>query len=373
MHFAGVQFAKRWRSPCAFAMLGLGRIQAAHAFAFMVLLVPFGHSQTPAPVATLKVHLGDAIKGRDGLRFHWAVAPDASLLITMWAPAHQWTILRLTRWETRTPGVESMKIPVNLPEFATAAPSHDPLISPDGKYLVLRSPEVNIGENDSDKQRWEAVVSVIDLRTFKVAQTVTAVGGLAGGHLFFSKSGALLLHTISYLGSTLPFAVTALALPSLDRLASCNYGSKIDPHSHRSSEVNQTSDSCPAVMGAAHLSGIQQLGDPEGIDERVSNLAGPGCWYPELAPTGDLALYRCGKEHFSDPYGDFGITFWHALKVLSTSDGKTIFSLPLRFNDSTSSGLFAYKNGRNYLIVRHGSRLRTYEIPAVDANHPESR
>jgi hypothetical protein len=179
-----------------------------------------------------------------------------------------------------------------------------------------------------------------------------------------------MLHTISYVGSHLPFAVTALALPSLDPLASCDYNCKVDSHSHQSSEVNQTSDSCASVMEAAHLSGVQELGDPDGIDERVRNLAGSGCWYPELAPTRDLALYRCGKEHFSDPSGDFGITFWHALKVLSTNNGRTILSLPLRFNDSTSSGIFAYKNGREYLIVRRGSKLSTYEIPsdAINAN-----
>jgi hypothetical protein len=328
-------------------------------------------TSTEAPLATFKLHLGDAIEGRDGLRFHWAVAPDASLLISMWSPTHQWTILRLNHWETRTPGVESMKISVDLPEFATAAPSDDPLISPDGHYLVLRSPEVNIGENGSDKQKWEAVVSVIDLRTFKVAQSETAIGGLSGGHLFFSKSGALMLHTVSHLGSHLPLAVTVFSLPSLDQLASCDYGSKIYPH--QSSAVIEASDSCPAVMQAANLSGIQELGDPDGIDERIRNLAGPGCWYPELAPTGDLVLFRCGKEHFSDPSGDFSITFWHAFKVLSTSDGKIILSLPLRFNDGASSGIFAYKNGRRYLIVRHGSKLLTYQISEGDAIHPENR
>jgi len=346
-----------------------GDLRFVNVCVLLMVFVPLARPQNLAPVATYKLDLGNAKRCPDGLRFHWALAPDASLLITMWEPRHQWAILRLTGWETRTPKTELMKIPVSLPDVATGCPpNHDPLIDTDGHYLVVRSPEINIGENQSDRQKWEAVASVIDLRTFTVASTVTVFGGLAGGgHLFFGDGGALMLHTLSKFESPLPFAVTVLALPTLDRVASCDYDQP------PGGGVIKAGDSCPAVIQAAHLSGIQDLGDLPIVSERIKHLAGPDCDYEALAPGRDLALYRCGKEHFGDPYGDFGIIFWHALKVLSTSDGKTILSFPLRFNDRTSSGVFAHKNGRSYLILRRGSRLLTYQIPAEVTPHSSQR
>jgi hypothetical protein len=326
---------------------------------FVMLLISVAHPQNLAPVSNYKLDLRDAMKCPDGLRFHWAMAPDASLLITMWDPRHEFTVLRLTSWETRKPKIELIKIAVNLPDFATGCPpDRDPIIDPEGHYLVVRSPEVNIGENGSDKQKWEAALSVVDLRAFRVVSTTTVFGGLAGGgHLFFSKGGGLMLHTTAKLGSALPFAVTVFALPALIPVATCDY-----EQLPAGSGVTKTSESCPAVMGAAHLASIQELGDLPLVDDRINRLAGPDCDFEAIAPQKDVALYRCGKEHFGDPYGDFGIMFWHALKILSTSDGMAILSLPLNFYDSTSSGLFAYNNGQNYLITRHGSRLNAYPI-----------
>lgn len=294
------------------------------------------------------------------------MAPNASLLITMWDPRHEWIIVRLTGWETRKPEIESLHIPVNLPDFGAGCPEqNNTLIDPNGHYLVVRAPEVNIGENGSDKQKWETILSVVDLSTFKVVNNVTATGGLAGGHLFFSNGGTLMLHTASKLGSPLPFAVTVFDLPMVDRLATCDFEEK------PGSGVTKSGENCKAVMQAAQLADIQDMGDLPAVDDATEKLAGPDCDFVTAPTRKDLALYRCGKEHFGDPYGDFGIIFWHALKVLSIPDGNTIFSLPLHIHDSTSSGIFAIKNGREYLIVHHGSKLLTYEIPSRVAVNTE--
>jgi hypothetical protein len=340
----------------------------------VVLLVPFMlfawfvHAQSPAPVATYRVNARNALKGWGGLRFQWATAPDQSLLITMWEPNDQWTILRLTGWETRKPKVETLTVPVTLPDYGVGSPSlRDPLVDPAGKYLVIRSPEINIGENGSDKQKWEAVLAVIDLRSFTLAKTVTAIGGLAGGGLYFSKGGTLMLATMARLGGPFTLAVTALALPTLDRIVSCEYNVKFPRESQEEGpaniEISKASESCPALMEAAHLTSIDELANRTAGDERTKNLAGPDCEFQESNRAKDLALYRCGKEHFTDPYGDFGITFWHALKVLSVPDGTPALSLSLRFYDDKSSGLFAVANGHDYLIVRRGLKLSTYRLP----------
>jgi hypothetical protein len=92
-------------------------------------------------------------------------------------------------------------------------------------------------------------------------------------------------------------------------------------------------------------------------------ITGPNCWDVELNKAQTLALFHCGTEHLTDPDGDFGITFWKALKVLSVPDGKTLLSLPLHFNDGKSWGLFSQSSGHDYLIVRQGLTLKTYQLP----------
>lgn len=340
----------------------------------VALLVPFmlfawfAYAQSPAPVATYKVNARNALKGWGGPRFQWATGPDQSLLITMWEPNDQCTILRLTGWETRKPKVETLTVPVILPAHGVGSPSlREPLVDPAGKYLVIRSPEINLGENESDKQKWEAVLAVIDLRSFTLTKTVTAIGGLAGGGLYFSKGGTLMLDTMARLGGPFTLAVTALALPTLDQIGSCEYNVKFPRGSQEewppNSEITKASESCPAVMEAAHLTSIDELANRPAEDERTKNLAGPDCQFQESNRAKDLALYRCGKEHFTDPSGDFGITFWHALKVLSVPDGNSTLSLSLRFYDDKSSGLFAVSNGHDYLIVQRGLKLSTYRLP----------
>lgn len=348
---------------CRYAILASG-----HILALSLPFASLANAQSPAPVATYKLHARNALKGWGGLPFQWAIAPNGSLLIVTWEPHDQWTVLRLTGWETRKPKVETLRFQVTLHDRGQNSPSlRDPLVDPAGKYLVIRSPETNIGENESDKQKWEAALSVIDLHSFTLAKTVTAIGGMAGGDLHFSKSGTLMLGTMARLGGPFALAVTALALPTLDRIATCEYdieftqGSQEGWQKHQ--EITKASESCPMVIEAAHPTSIDELVNRPAKERRTTHLAGPDCEFHESNRAEDMALYRCYKEHFTDPYGDFGITFWHALKVFSVPEGKTILSLPLRFYDDKSSGLFAQADGHDYLIVRHGLKLLTYRLP----------
>jgi hypothetical protein len=329
-------------------------------------LASFLQAQDPTPVASWKLHAQNVLKGRDGLPFRWTVAPDNSILVAASAPQGQWTIIRLTNWETGTPRAETMTFPAKLPDSqAGITISDDPLVDPAGRYVVIRSAEVNLGENDSTKTKWEALLAVVDLHTFTLAATVTGIGALAGDHLFFSRSGTLMLDTTANLGDPFTLAVTVIALPTLDRGETCEYNVRQNPQTEwpAAFEVTTTSSSCPAVMQVAHLSTPQELTYHPAGDQETRQLAGRDCEFLQLSRAQDLALYRCGRDLINDPDGFFGMTVWYALRVLSVPDGKTVFSLPLWFYDSKSSGLFARTNGHNYLVVRHGARLQTYRLP----------
>jgi hypothetical protein len=202
---------------------------------------------------------------------------------------------------------------------------------------------------------------VLDLPDLRVVRTLISDRDLAFTDLLMEEGGVLILETFRV--ATLPYQATAVTLPNLEPIAKCDYAIRI-PNSGRGpgTEIAKTADNCSGFLAAAHLSNIQELALSPG-DSRFSGLAGPECDQELMNRENTRALYRCGKEYFGDPYGDFGITFWHALKVLSVPDGKPLLSVPLHFYDSTSSGLFAHGNEGEYLLVRHGLKIEAYRLP----------
>jgi hypothetical protein len=95
-------------------------------------------------------------------------------------------------------------------------------------------------------------------------------------------------------------------------------------------------------------------------------LAGPDCGQEQLSKAKNLALYRCGKEHFASG-GDTGLIIWHDLKVLSIPKGTQMLSVRIPrlegFFSRRSSAMFAQAGGEDYLIVGHALKLKIYLIP----------
>jgi hypothetical protein len=328
---------------------------------------PFPVFAQSAPVATYKIREPNVLKGRDGEKVRVAVTPDNSLLVALREPGGQGKILRLTGWETRRPKVETITYANTVTDRDDGVPSLDPiLVDPTGRYAVIRSGLDNVGENESDLQKFEIVVAVIDLHDFTIAVRTVAGGGLAGGGLYFGRGGALTLDTLAKTGSDFEFAARVLRLPDLTPTATCEYTTESEPNPKGTwpapYKVERTGDSCAAFIEAAHLSNVQDLLYRQGPDQKVDNLEGLACDYVDSNRTRDLELYRCGKEHLSDSAGDFGIMLWHALRVLSVPDGRVVLSLPLHIFDDKTVGVFAQAGDRGYLIKSHGTKLETYRL-----------
>ena len=333
-------------------------------------------AQPAKPVATYKLDLNHTLSGYDGHHFGWAAAPDGSLIITTWRPHHQWAFSRLSGLESGKPHLQTIQLFMALPEphpQKRVGPPN-PLVDPTGHYLILRSPPINVGENGSNLQNWQATIAIVDLNTFTLAHSSNVTHDFEVGSLFFSHNGTLLLDATTSGGGR---SLTTLALPSLDRLAVCKYGTKIqtgaaDDEWPPDFTVTQKTPSCDQVVKTADAPDLKQLLDRYGPEKPLRYLAGNDCWFQERSTTASLALYRCGKEHLVDKNGAFAMTFWYALKVISTTNGDTLLTLPLHALDGESSGLFDEVHGTSYLIVRHSDKLSMYQLPTPPAG-PNSK
>src|SRR5271170_6881694 len=317
----------------------------------LVLALSFAvsaHAQPPAPVSTYKIRVGTVIKGRDGLPFDWVLAPDNSLLISLGHPGGRWSIRRIRHWETPSPKEEGIEFADDFSDRRWGV-FGKPLLDPAGDYLVFRVVHPLAATTEaSGRWRQEAVIAVIDLRTFKLVSRTKSDGDLASGTLAFNRDGTLMVKEWKYnYGAKPDREVTLLSLPKLETVAACDYTVEEAPAASKTADHKATittSRTCPATLvSALHESAGPSPPDPV-FDPKFENLAGPNCLDAELDKTQTLALFHCGSEHLTDADGFFGITFWKALKVLSVPDGKTLLAVPLHFYDGKSRGLFAQAN-----------------------------
>jgi hypothetical protein len=347
-------------------------------FAVLVLsLALCGQAQKPAPTTTYTLHTQEVIKDSNGTTFHWALAPDNSLLILLWQKDGQLTLKRVSSWQTKAPREETLT-------FAGALPNSDTNIFPElilvpgGKFLVIRLRMYHYKLEASGARKRESVVAVVDLSTFSVLSRVhTTDSYLVDGELKLNNHGILMLNNMQfipqpgkkYFRGTETFAVdaTAISVPDMRPTATCRYnmvyGPEFTPTGGWKRIVMDASDTCPALLEVAHVSAIADLPGSDPIDSSYKNLAGPHCSRENLNKAETLALYRCGNPHLTDSDGVFDFTTSRALKVLSIPDGKIMLSVPLRFNDNTTSGLLAQADGHDYLIVLNGIKLETYQMP----------
>lgn len=321
--------------------------------------VPSGSNskaQLPIPVATYKLHIGDALKDEFGLPFQWALAQDNSILISFGKPNDNWVVQRITGWETETPKEQTVT-------FSFHRPSRyhlfgEPIVGSSGDYVVVY-PGSHKKIDASGAVKWEEEIAAIDLRTFQVASLIQRESEFESDYLFFDNNGNLIL----YGGAS----VTALSLPELKPIAVCSRwaASAPGPSTTATSEQGDTArNSCSILMSMAHVSSMTEFDRNRPVNQKWGAAAGgPECSREARSKDGNLELDRCGTTHFADEDGVFDTTFWHALRVYSLPDRKTALSLPLHIYEGTATGLFAQKDGHNYLVVRRGLTLFTYLLP----------
>jgi hypothetical protein len=345
-------------------------------FAVLVLsLAITSQAQKPVPTSTYTLHTQKVIKDSNGTTFHWALAPDNSLLILLWQEDGQLTLERVSSWQTKAPRDETLTFTGALPNSDTNI-FPELILVPDGKFLVIRLWMVHHKLDASGARKREAVVAVVDLTTFSVlSRVLTTESYLVDGGLYLNNHGILMSMNYMQLnpqpGKTYPsgtFGVdaTAISVPDVRPIATCRYNMAYGPKDTQTGEsqriVMDASETCPTLLEVAHVSAIDDLPGNGPIELKYKDLAGSHCSRENLNKAETLALYRCGIPHLTGGDGDFSFETSRALKVLSIPDGKTMLSVPLRFYDYTTSGLFAQADGHDYLIVLNGTKLEAYRL-----------
>jgi hypothetical protein len=312
-------------------------------------------AQLPIPVATYKLHIGDALKDEFGSPFQWALAPDNSILISFGKTNDNWVVQRITGWETQSPKEQTLAFPFHRPSRYHLF--GEPIVGSTGDFVVVY-PGSHKKIDASGAVKWEEEIAAIDLRTFQVASLIQRESEFESDSLFFDNSGNLILFGAS---------VTALSLPELKPIAVCSrWGASAQgPSATATSEQGDTArNSCSILMSMAHVSTMTEFVRNRPANQKWGAAAGgPECSREARSKEGNLELDRCGTTHFADSDGVFNTTFWHALRVYSVPDRKTVLSLPLHIYEGTATGLFAKKDGHNYLVVRRRLTLLTYLLP----------
>ena len=316
---------------------------------------PNATAQLPVPVATYKLHVGDALKDDFRSPFQWALAPDNSILISFGKSNDNWVVQRITGWETQAPKEQTVTFPFHRPSRYHLF--GEPIVGSSGDYVVVY-PGAHKKIDASGSVKWEEEIAAIDLRTFQVASLIQRESEFEGDYLFFDNNGNLILSGAS---------VTALSLPELKPIAVCNLWSASAPGPSATATSEQgdpAGNSCSILLSLAHVSTMMELKGNHPANQRWGPAAGgPECSREARSKEGNLELDRCGTTHFADSDGVFNTTFWHALRVYSLPDRRTVFSLPLHISEGNATGLFAQKDGHNYLVVRRGLTLLTYLLP----------
>jgi len=313
-------------------------------------------AQSPIPVATYKLQIGRALTDDFGDPFSWALAPDNSILISFGKPNGEWVVQRIIGWDSQSPKVQTAMFPFHKPDRYHL--SGKPIVSPSGDFFIV-CPGFHKVIAASGDVKWDEECAVGDLRTFQIASLVKRESEFEGEFQFFDNNGILILFS----GAN----AAALSLPELKPIAMCrdNVESTRRPTATETSEQGQLlRDSCSVLMSMAHVSTLLELrkNHPDNPQWSIA-MGGSDCSCEARSKEGNLELDRCGTTHFADTDGVFNTTFWHALRVYSVPDHKTVFSLPLHFYEGSASGLFAAKDDHNYLVVRRGLELLTYLLP----------
>ena len=334
------------------------------SFATCMALSP---AQAPNPATVYNLPVQNALKNWTGLRLQWALAPDNAIILLFSQSNGRATVVRLTGWQTPAPEEQSLVLADPLPDRSRGLEIafDDPMVDPKGNYLVLRRQATSRNIEAFKNPTRQGNITVVDLHTFKVAYRLASSGLLAGGRLLFNPNGTLSFLWTNDAGSIV-YRAAVLSLPNLQLVANCAYDGGYVLHEGPADSLDVRiagdADTCEGLLRATDLADMQQLEKTSDCGSCFISQTGSNDFCFELTRAHGLALYRCGTEHFagSGTSSDPGLTFWKALRVISLADGKTILSLPLRFNDGSASGIIAQTEGHIYLIVPHELVLRVY-------------
>lgn len=338
-------------------------------FAAALLLVP-------ALLRAEVIHVRDydLREPRDrGVVFAMAVTPDQDVLSLVAKGDGKWRLTRVRRWLEKTPEEQTIDVPGwNRADLVGAFPPLNVamLVSADGHFAVAVTDSIWRRSDGQRSGRWDGIVSVIDLREFKLVTSIHPPAPSSGAWSYYLDRRGQLVFEAGTNGTEL----LVLTLPDLTVKDRCTYsvtggmgrspgvvggdGKLLTP-----APVRHDGD-CAALLaresgGAVSLQ--QFLDGPEDSHGCPPDRRPPQPCRVNFTRDGRLQAKSREKHH---------LTAWNRNSVIDelgediveVKTGKHVGTINETTRDTIDSR-FATQDGRDFVIlIEGGTRLRIYEI-----------
>jgi hypothetical protein len=307
---------------------------------------------------------------RRGPLFDMAIGPTGDFFALVGMQDSRWQLLRVRDWSRAKPIVDR----ITVPGFGSADEANrfgltpKVQISPDGNFAVaiaLASWPTSEKRLDAVSQRPDALLTVVDLRTFTAVKTLRASErGLRTWQWRFDETGALRGDGLNPAGATQPVGterwVALLSIPDLQVLESCDYSVLVQPGKLNVVPHEPVSRVCMAATQASDdfLMDIRKRADLK------ARLDAP-CGIEGISQDEGYALSSCREGH--DVIWGYS---WgpESTSVYSVETGQAIATLKHKGHRLTGT-LLATVDGKDYLFVLENAEILTvYQIETATHN-----
>jgi hypothetical protein len=295
-----------------------------------------------------------------------ALSPNSALIALIPQGHGKWIIKRVTGWENKSPREETVTLRSEISQRSNPWITADLTVSPRGDYVVARvtSHRGAVGPSGRD---WNAVVAVVDLKTFQIVlERDTTDPLIAGSEWAFTADGGLVAKGLAKRMVektdnmiTDEYEASALSLPALLSKSTCRFDLKYKP-GEREQIASDATESCDNLLKTAGGSSLANLfGTVEG-----SSQIQAACPVLALLTVAKLGVVECSTGHspWFDWDGDFFVVTSRTIEVHSF-DGRTVLAVPVGKKQSTAAALAREQEHDYLLLLRDGVRLETYSLP----------
>jgi hypothetical protein len=306
---------------------------------------------------------------RRGPLFDMAIGPTGDFFALVGMQDSRWQLFRVKDWSTAKPIVDR----VTVPGFGSADEANrwgltpKVRISPDGNFAVAiasASWPTSGQRLDAASQQPDALLTVVDLRTFKAVKTLRASErGLRTWNWRFDETGTLRGDGLNPAGATQPVGtenwVALLSIPDLQVLERCDYSEVVQSGKLNFVPHEPVSRLCTAAAQASDdLMNMRRRGD---LKARLD----ASCGIDRISQDERYALSSCREGH--DVIWGYS---WgpESTSVYSVATGQAIATLQHKRHRLTDT-LLATVDGKDYLFVFENAEILTvYQIETSTHN-----
>jgi hypothetical protein len=333
-------------------------------FAWAILAAVLSAGRLRAEVVHLRDYQPSEPHDR-GVLFAMAVTPEQDVLSLVAKESGKWRLSRIRGWLDKKPGEQTIDVPgLSRKDFAQSFPPWfaSLFVTVDGNFAVCISS--GDGTRADGRRGVDDIVSVVDLREFRVLTTIHA----DDGGFYLDRMQRLVLETSKSfprvagqdaLRGGNDVKLTVMDLPTLRVVGQCQFKEWMSSGTVERREGEESCDGLLAPGSGGRVSVatyLDRLEDSYGFPRK--RTPSPPC--PVVATRdGKFELEFCQNFH-KNFWGNPVVTD-NRVNIRSLKAG-SVATVNLTSRDSVTTKL-AYQSGRDFLlVVEGGTKLKVYEL-----------